>query len=130
MALGKTIRAMADGSVDSQVGSRIANGLGIMRQCLETRTLDQLGERLDQIENRGGVMARQTITRLTSRIEDLAERHSNREWTTVCGGSTEECQERLEERRAAGEQIGRVRFIIIDCSGKPRDEPALGTLKD
>ena len=28
VALGKTIRAMADGSVDSQVGSRIANGLG------------------------------------------------------------------------------------------------------
>ena len=55
VALGKTIRAMADGSVDSQVGSRIANGLGIMRQCLETRTLDQLGERLDQIENTGGV---------------------------------------------------------------------------
>ena len=54
VALGKTIRAMADGSVDSQVGSRIANGLGIMRQCLETRTLDQLGERLDQIESTGG----------------------------------------------------------------------------
>ena len=32
----------------------IANGLGIMRQCLETRTLDQLGERLDQIESTGG----------------------------------------------------------------------------
>ena len=47
VALGKTIRAMADGSVDSQVGSRIANGLGIMRQCLETRTLDQLGERVN-----------------------------------------------------------------------------------
>lgn len=55
VALGKTIRAMADGSVDSQVGSRICNGLGIMRQCLETRSLDQLGERLDQLENtRGG----------------------------------------------------------------------------
>ena len=54
VALGKTIRAMADGSVDFQVGSRIANGLGIMRQCLETRTLDQLGER-DQIESTGGV---------------------------------------------------------------------------
>ena len=54
VALGKTIRAMADGSVDSQVGSRIANGLGIMRQCLETRTLDQLGERLEQLESTGG----------------------------------------------------------------------------
>jgi hypothetical protein len=54
VALGKTIRAMADGSVDSQVGSRICNGLGIMRQCLETRSLDQLGERLDQLENTRG----------------------------------------------------------------------------
>jgi hypothetical protein len=54
VALGKTIRAMADGSIDSQVGSRICNGLGIMRQCLETRSLDQLGERLDQLENPRG----------------------------------------------------------------------------
>ena len=27
---------------------------GIMRQCLETRTLDQLGERLDQLEDAKG----------------------------------------------------------------------------
>jgi hypothetical protein len=53
-ALGITIRAMADGTLDSQVGSRICNGLGIMRQCLETRSLDQLGERLDQLENTKG----------------------------------------------------------------------------
>ena len=54
VALGKTIRAMADGSLDSQVGSRICNGLGIMRQCLETQTLDRLGERLDQLEGARG----------------------------------------------------------------------------
>ena len=30
-------------------------GLGIMRQCLETRTLDQLGERLDRLEDAKGV---------------------------------------------------------------------------
>src|SRR5262249_12027633 len=35
-------------------GSRICNGLGIMRQCLETQTLDRLGERLDQLENTRG----------------------------------------------------------------------------
>jgi hypothetical protein len=52
VALGKTIRAMGDGTLDSQVGSRICNGLGIMRQCLETQTLDRLGERLDQLESR------------------------------------------------------------------------------
>jgi hypothetical protein len=45
---------MADGSLDSQVGSRICNGLGIMRQCLETQTLDRLGERLDQLEGARG----------------------------------------------------------------------------
>ena len=54
VALGKTIRAMADSTLDSQVGSRICNGLGIMRQCLETQTLDRLGERLDQLEDARG----------------------------------------------------------------------------
>jgi DNA invertase Pin-like site-specific DNA recombinase len=34
--------------------SRICNGLGIMRQCLETQTLDRLGERLDQLEGARG----------------------------------------------------------------------------
>jgi hypothetical protein len=37
--LAKTIRAMADGTLDSQVGARICNGLGIMRACLETQKL-------------------------------------------------------------------------------------------
>jgi hypothetical protein len=37
--LAKTIRAMADGTLDSQVGARICNGLGIMRACLETLPL-------------------------------------------------------------------------------------------
>jgi hypothetical protein len=46
----KTIRAMADGSLDSQVGARICNGLGIMRACLETATLERLEGRLDQLE--------------------------------------------------------------------------------
>jgi hypothetical protein len=35
--IAKTIRAMADGTLDSQVGARICNGLGIMRACLETQ---------------------------------------------------------------------------------------------
>jgi len=54
VALEKTIRAMADGALDSQVGSRICNGLGIMRQYLKTQTLDRLGERLDELENARG----------------------------------------------------------------------------
>ena len=51
-ALGKTIRAMANGSIDSQVGGRICNGLGIMRACLETQKLEQLESRMDEIADR------------------------------------------------------------------------------
>ena len=52
VALGKSIRAMADGTLDSQVGARICNGLGIMRACLETRKLEQLESRMDEIADR------------------------------------------------------------------------------
>ena len=48
-ALGVTIRAMADGTVDSQVGARICNGLGIMRACFETQKLEQLEARMEKI---------------------------------------------------------------------------------
>jgi hypothetical protein len=51
-ALGVTIRAMADGTLDSQVGARICNGLGIMRACLETQTMERLEERMDEIADR------------------------------------------------------------------------------
>ena len=51
-ALGVTIRSMADGSLDSQVGARICNGLGIMRACLETQTLQKIEERMDEIADR------------------------------------------------------------------------------
>ena len=43
---------MADGSLDSQVGARICNGLGIMRACLETQKLEQLDSRMDEIADR------------------------------------------------------------------------------
>ena len=43
---------MADGTLDSQVGARICNGLGIMRACLETRKLEQLESRMDEIADR------------------------------------------------------------------------------
>jgi hypothetical protein len=49
-ALSKTLRAMADDTIDSQKGARICNGLGIMRACLETRTLEELAGRLDRLE--------------------------------------------------------------------------------
>jgi hypothetical protein len=47
--LAKTIRAMANGTLDSQVGARICNGLGIMRACFETQKLEQLEERMEKI---------------------------------------------------------------------------------
>ena len=50
--LAKTIRAMADGTLESQVGARICNGLGIMRACLETQKLEQLEARMDEIAHR------------------------------------------------------------------------------
>jgi glutamate synthase domain-containing protein 2 len=50
--LAKTIRAMADGTIDSQVGARICNGLGIMRACLETQKLELLEARMEEITNR------------------------------------------------------------------------------
>ena len=57
--LAKTIRAMADGSLDSQVGARICNGLGIMRTCLETASLERIEHRLDQLEGDGHVTKQQ-----------------------------------------------------------------------
>ena len=47
--LAKTIRAMADGTLDTQIGARICNGLGIMRACLETQKLEQLEVRMGEI---------------------------------------------------------------------------------
>jgi hypothetical protein len=47
--LAKTIRAMADGTLDSQVGARICNGLGIMRMCFETQKLEELEVRMGEI---------------------------------------------------------------------------------
>jgi hypothetical protein len=55
--LAKTIRAMADGTLDSQVGARICNGLGIMRTCLETATLERIDDRLSAFEGNDYVNA-------------------------------------------------------------------------
>lgn len=52
VGLGKTIRAMADGSLNSQDGARICNGLGIMRACLEQQKLEKLESRMDEVANR------------------------------------------------------------------------------
>jgi hypothetical protein len=70
VALGKTIRAMADGTLDSQVGARICNGLGIMRACMETAKLEALENRMDEIADR--VAKAKTGTR-----KDAHEAHVN-----------------------------------------------------
>ena len=77
--LAKTIRAMADGTLDSQVGARICNGLGIMRACLETQKLEQLEARIDEITNRLARTrtdgARTLDAQRPSDSEDEAEAH-------------------------------------------------------
>jgi hypothetical protein len=47
-----SLRAMSDGSLDSQVGARICNGLGIMRMCFETQKLQELEVRMGEINRR------------------------------------------------------------------------------
>ena len=49
-ALGRTIRCMADGTIDSQLGARICNSLGILRASLETATLLSIEQRLQQLQ--------------------------------------------------------------------------------
>src|SRR2546421_3631160 len=73
--LAKTIRAMADGTLDSQVGARICNGLGIMRACLETQKLEQLEARMDEIAHRVARHRTNAAGERTSTYE--AERLSN-----------------------------------------------------
>jgi hypothetical protein len=67
-ALGVTIRAMADGTIDSQVGARICNGLGIMRACLETQTLQRIEERMDDLADRA-------VASATERRLSLGDQH-------------------------------------------------------
>ena len=74
--LAKTIRAMADGTLDSQVGARICNGLGIMRACLETQKLEQLEARMDEIADR---VARDRNRVARDRTSAVRERTSNHE---------------------------------------------------
>jgi hypothetical protein len=48
-ALGKTIRAMSNGELNTQDGARICHGLGVLRACLETQKLEQLEARMSEI---------------------------------------------------------------------------------
>ena len=71
---------------------------------------------------------RNTVSRLTSRIDDLAQRLApNRGLITVVGGDRAECHARLKEIEAAGGLGDRVRFII---TGVRRRGSAGGATKD
>ena len=64
--------------------------------------------------------ARNTISRLTSRIEDLAERRLPRRGpVTIVGADEAECRTRLKEIEAAGQRPAHVRFIM---TGVPRSD--------
>ena len=71
--LAKTIRAMADGTLDSQVGARICNGLGIMRACLETIAVERIEDRLDELEG-ASRHSRTTHDQAHFRIDAVAPR--------------------------------------------------------
>ena len=64
--------------------------------------------------------ARNTISQLTSRIEDLAERRLPRRGPlTIVGADEAECRARLKEIKGAGQRPALVRFIV---TGVPRSE--------
>jgi hypothetical protein len=54
---------------------------------------------------------RNTISRITSRIDELTKRLPPG-LITIVGANLAECQMRLEEIEAAGKVAGRVRFIM------------------
>src|SRR5262245_13723463 len=51
-ALGKTIRAMANGSLGTQEGARIANALGILRQGIETQALQRIEKQMGELADK------------------------------------------------------------------------------
>ena len=46
----RTLRAMASGEIDSQLGARIMNGIGIMRAIVETSQLQAIERKLDELQ--------------------------------------------------------------------------------
>jgi hypothetical protein len=46
----RTLRAMADGSLDGQLGARLMNGLGIQRSILELQSLMRIEAKLDAMD--------------------------------------------------------------------------------
>jgi hypothetical protein len=48
-ALGKTVRAMASGTISTQDGVRICHSLGILRTCFESRDLEAIRQRMEEV---------------------------------------------------------------------------------
>jgi hypothetical protein len=65
---------------------------------------------------------RNTISRITSRIDELTERLTpNRGLITIGGYDMAACEARLEELRAAGQLAGRQ--VCLIATGVPRADP-------
>jgi hypothetical protein len=114
--LAKTIRAMADGTLDSQVGARICNGLGIMRACLETQKLEQLEARMDEIADRiapGRAHAAATIDLLPTQIAQLGRLTAGGERNLIVLNAGDV----LELEVAAGRSCG---GCATYCGARPR----------
>jgi len=93
-ALGKTIRAMADDTITSEKGARICNGLGILRQCLETQKLEELGDRLNKLEGFDPVASRAisqmvTVSPLPPLIEAKDELNGSHKANSRAGGAAQ-----------------------------------------
>jgi hypothetical protein len=68
-------------------------------------------------------MARNTISRITSRIDELTKRRTSKLITLVAGADEAECHKRLDEIKAAGGvRAGCKVYCII--TGVPRAEYA------
>jgi hypothetical protein len=48
-ALGKTVRAMASGAISTQDGVCICHSLGILRTCFETRDLEVIRQKMEEV---------------------------------------------------------------------------------
>ena len=61
-ANGKTIRAMANGTLKTEDGSRIANALSIQRQIIESQAVDHIEKRLRELTDQAASDAAERAT--------------------------------------------------------------------
>jgi hypothetical protein len=77
-ALGQTLRAMASGELDGQLGARLCSGLGILRSAMETQQLQIIEQKLDELQSaaaQGGFYGHRQMARtrgLSSTIWGIA----------------------------------------------------------